>query len=86
MIEPLGLGNRARFRETRDPSGSTPRHATGSAASVKALRCDGDEGGLQSRNTRIRTGDPPLGRNDALPLVVCEEKISFRSSPALLAA
>jgi hypothetical protein len=38
------------------------------------------------RDRRIRTGDPPLGRNDALPLVVCEEKIWFRSSLALLAA
>jgi hypothetical protein len=86
MIEPLGLGDLARFRETRDPFGldATPRD--GFAASVKAHRCDGGEGGLQSRDTRIRTGDPPLGRNDALPLVVCEEKICSRSSPALLAA
>jgi hypothetical protein len=86
MIAPLGLGNRARFRETRDPFGldATPRD--GVRREGETLRCDGDEGGLQSRNTRIRTGDPPLGRNDALPLVVCEEKISFRSSPALLAA
>jgi hypothetical protein len=86
MIEPLGLGDRARWREPREPSGSMARHATGAAASETSLRRDGGEGGLQRSDSRIRTGDPPLGRNDALPLVFCEEKFWFRSPPALLAA
>jgi hypothetical protein len=58
MIEPLGLGDRARWRETRDPSGSTPRHATGSAASVNRLGATAAR--AASSDSRIRTGDPRL--------------------------
>ena len=58
MIEPLGLGDRARWRETRDPSGSMPRHAMGFAASVTALRCDGGERRQQRHPDSNRR--PPL--------------------------
>jgi hypothetical protein len=85
MIEPPGFGDRA-AGENAGAFGldATPRDAV--PPNVNATRRDGRQGGLQSSDTRIRAGDPPLGRNDALPLVARDERISFRPPPALLAA